>query len=84
MLDAQGNPLKVGDKVVVTRPLWGSLMTMAHGIIQDVGDKSVEVALLDKLGLVKKKTVTFKSTPKSEIPQTYRVLKINCSELKSH
>jgi len=84
MLDAQGNPLKVGDKVVVTRPLWGSLITMAHGVIQDVGDKSVEVALLDKLESVKKQTATFKSTPKSEVSQTYRVLKINCSELKSY
>jgi hypothetical protein len=74
MLDAQEQELKVGDKVVVTKPLWDSLMTMSKAVVTEVNEKTVVCSTEHNVGLGG--GTTFKASPRCEVPQTYRVLKL--------
>jgi hypothetical protein len=77
MLDAQGQELYVGDKVVVTKPLWGSLMTMSKAVVTEVNEKTVVCNPEHEVGLCGGNDI-FKASPKSKLkkPQTFRILKI--------
>ena len=74
MLDAQEQELKVGDKVVVTKPLWGSLMTMSKAVVVEVNEKTVICKSEHEVGLGG--SSTFKASPRCKKPQTFRILKI--------